>query len=106
MEAHVTAIFKKGDASLPSNYRPISLLNTTEKVFERLIFKHLFNHLNANRILTPVLSRFIPGDSTVNHFVYTYDILCKALDDDLVDRVIFFDRSKAFDKVWHKVILY
>jgi hypothetical protein len=30
--------FGKGDASLANNYRPISLLNTTEKVFERLIF--------------------------------------------------------------------
>lgn len=104
-EAHVTAIFKKGDASLPSNYRPISLLNTMEKVFERLIFKHLFNHLNANRILTPVQSGFIPGDSTVNQLVYIYDILCKALDDGLEARVIFFDISKAFDKVWHKGIL-
>jgi hypothetical protein len=46
-EAHVTAIFKKGDASLANNYRPISLISTIEKVFERLIFKHVFNHLNT-----------------------------------------------------------
>ena len=36
--ANVCAVFKKGDRSLPSNYRPISLLNTIEKVFERIIF--------------------------------------------------------------------
>lgn len=104
-EAHVTAIFKKGDSSLPSNYRPISLLNTIEKVFERLIFKRLFNHLKDNRFLTPVQSGFIPGDSTVNQLVLIYETLCKALDNGLEARVIFFDISKAFDKVWHKGIL-
>jgi hypothetical protein len=103
--AHVSAIFKKGDSSLPNNYRPISLLNTIEKVFERLIFKHLFNHLQANNFLTPVQSGFIPGDSTVNQLVFIYDTLCKALDNGLEARVIFFDISKAFDKVWHKGIL-
>jgi hypothetical protein len=34
-EANVTEVHKKGDSSLPNNY--ISLLNTTEKVFERLV---------------------------------------------------------------------
>lgn len=104
-EAHVTAVFKKGDASLPSNYRPISLLNTVEKVFERLIFKHVYNHLRDNRFLTPVQSGFVPGDSTVNQLVSIYDTFCKALDNGLEVRVVFFDISKAFDKVWHQGLL-
>ena len=104
-EANVTVIFKKGDPSLPSNYRPISLLNTMEKVFERLIFKHLFNHLRFNNFLSPVQSGFTPGDSTVNQLLSIYDTLCKSLDNGLEVRVIFFDISKAFDKVWHKGLL-
>jgi hypothetical protein len=103
--AHVSAIFKKGDSSFPNNYRPIFLLNTMEKVFDRLIFKHLFNHIQANNFLIPVQSGFIPGDSTVNQLVFIYDTLCKALDNGLEVRVIFFDICKAFDKVWHKGIL-
>jgi hypothetical protein len=35
--AHVTAIFKKGDSSLPSYYRPISLNSCVGKVMERFI---------------------------------------------------------------------
>jgi hypothetical protein len=35
--AHVTAIFKKGDTSLPSNYHPISLNSCVGKVMERII---------------------------------------------------------------------
>ncbi|XP_053378589.1 uncharacterized protein LOC128548180 [Mercenaria mercenaria] len=104
-EAHVTAIHKKGDALLPSNYRPVSLLNTTEKVFERLVFRHVFNHLQDINFLTTAQSGFIPGDSTVNQLVLIYETLCKALDDGLEVRVVFFDISKAFDKVWHKGLL-
>ena len=40
--SNVCPIFKSVDPSLPSNYRPVSLLNTMEKVFEKMIFK-LFN---------------------------------------------------------------
>ena len=45
-KANVSAVFKKGDASLLANYRPISLLNTLEKVFERILYKHIFNIFN------------------------------------------------------------
>ena len=41
--SNVCPVYKSGDPSIPSNYRPISLLNTMEKTFERIIFKHLFN---------------------------------------------------------------
>ena len=57
---------KKGDLSLVTNHRPVSLLNVESKVFERLVFKHLYNHLRDNNILTSLQSGFIPGDSTVN----------------------------------------
>ena len=102
---NVCAVFKKGDPSSPSNYRPISLLNTIEKVFERIVFKHVFNHLRDTQFFTPHQSGFLPGDSTVNQLTYLYDMFCKALDNGLEVRVIFFDISKAFDKVWHRGLL-
>ncbi|XP_060568897.1 uncharacterized protein LOC132727429, partial [Ruditapes philippinarum] len=97
-EANVTAVHKKGDTSLPNNYRPISLLNTTEKVFERLVLKHIFNFLKVNNFLSTAQSGFIPGDSTVNQLAFIYDTLCRSLDNGLEVRVVFFDISKAFDK--------
>ena len=39
-EANVCPVPKKGDLSVVSNHQPISLLNSEDKVFERLIFKH------------------------------------------------------------------
>ena len=70
---NVCSIFKKDYSSLPSNYRPITLLNSEDKVFERLVFKYLYNHLHDNNILTPLQSGFIPGDSTVNQLTYLLD---------------------------------
>ena len=103
--SNVCPILKSGDSAITSNYRPVSLLNTTEKVFERIIFKHVFNHLNDTNFFTPSQSGFLPGDSTVNQVVFLYDKICKALDEGLEIRVIFFDISKAFDTVWHRGLL-
>lgn len=100
-KGNVCAVFKKDDPTLPSNYRPITLLNSEDKVFERLIFKHLYNHLHDNNILTPLQSGFIPGDSTVNQLTYLYNTFCQALDSGKEVRVVFCDISKAFDRVWH-----
>ena len=76
-----------------------------EKVFERVIFKHVFNFFRDDGFFTPSQSGFMPGDSTVNQLTYLYNIFCQALDDGLEIRVIFFDISKAFDKVWHRGLL-
>jgi len=49
--AHVIAIFKKGDSSLPSNYRPISLIRRVGQVMEMVVYKHVYNHLHSNKLI-------------------------------------------------------
>ena len=65
-KVHVCPIHKGGDPVLALKYRPVSLLNTLDKTFERCIFKHIYNHFRDNDILSPLRSGFILGDSTVN----------------------------------------
>ena len=50
--ANVTPIFKKGDKQLIKNYRPISLLPICGKVFEKIIFNNLYNHLTRYNLIT------------------------------------------------------
>ena len=59
-DALVCPIFKGGDAAPVSIYRSISLLSCLEKVPERVVFKHLYNHFRDNNILSPLQSGFIP----------------------------------------------
>ena len=104
-DAMVCAICKKGEMSSVSNYCPISLLSCLEKVAERAIFKHLYNHLRENSILKPLQSGFIPGDSSTNQLTYLYNTFSHALDSGKEIREVFCDINKAFDRVWQQGIL-
>ena len=105
-EANVLPIFKKDEKSLPSNYRPISLLCQAEKVMERCIHKYLYSYVISNQILTPLQSGFVPGDSTTCQLLHTYHMFCEAVDNGKEVRTVFCDISKAFDWVWQKGLLH
>ena len=45
-------------------------------------------------------------NSTVNQLVDIYNTFCRALDDGKEVRAIFCDISKAFNRVWHKGLLF
>ena len=51
-------------------------------------------------------SGFIPGDSTTDQLLHIYHTFCEAVDNGKEVRVVFCDVSKAFDRVWHKSLLY
>ena len=51
-------------------------------------------------------SGFCEGDSTINQLLYIYNEFSHALDEGKEIRVVFFDISKAFDRVWHQGLLF
>ena len=51
---NVLPIYKKGSRLLISNYRPISLLSNLNKIFEKIIFKRVYNFIEKNEILYPL----------------------------------------------------
>lgn len=102
----VVPIFKKGERSDPSNYRPVSLCSPLGKIMERIVFKNLFNYLYTNDLLYKYQSGFIPGHSTTFQLVDIYHHICQTLDNKQYACMVFCDISKAFDRVWHKGLLY
>ena len=104
--ANVVPIFKKGDKTNSANYRPISLLSCIGKVFERCIFKHMHNYLISNNIIISAQSGFTPKDSATFQLIDIYDTILKAIDEGKEVRAVFCDISKAFDRVWHRGLLF
>ena len=43
----VTPIFKKGNYNEKENYRPVSMLSTFSKVFEKLLFEQINDHMQS-----------------------------------------------------------
>jgi hypothetical protein len=105
-QANVMPLFKKGKHSDINNYRPVSLLSSISKVFEKVVFKYMFNFFRTNLRITIHQSGFLPGDSTINQLVYLYNCFAEALDKKKDIHVVFCDISKAFDRVWHEGLLY
>ena len=48
----VKQLFKKGDNCCLNNYRPISLLPTISKIFERVMYTQLYSFFNVNNLLS------------------------------------------------------
>jgi fructose-1,6-bisphosphatase/inositol monophosphatase family enzyme len=47
----IKPLFKKGKTANTSNYRPISLLTSFSKIFEKIIYTTLIRHFDHNHIL-------------------------------------------------------
>ena len=106
--ANVTPVHKKESKQLVKNYRPISLLPIFAKMFEKIIFKHLYNHLIQNELITSNQSGFRPGDSVTNQLILLVHEILKNFDclENLQTRSVYLDMSKAFDKVWHDGLIF
>ena len=71
--ANVTPIFKKGDRSLPCNYRPVSLTSVVCKVMESLIKDYLLKYLLDNGFLNLSQHGFLPSRSCVTNLLSFLD---------------------------------
>ena len=87
--ANVVPLYKKGQKDILNNYRPVSLLCILSKIFERIVFKHVFNHFRDNFLISIWQSGFLPGSSTVTQLVELHYQFCKAVSDNKEIRVFF-----------------
>jgi hypothetical protein len=74
----------------------------SSKVFERLVADKLMKYILENNLISARQSGFMSNDSTRNQLIHITDNILQAFDKGQKTIVIFMDRSKAFDKVWHR----
>ena len=102
--AKVIAVYKSGDSNDVNNYRPISILNSTNKIIEKLIYSRLINFLNKNNYFYQHQYGFRQFSNTT---VATTEIMNKILfniDSGKIVTGLFLDLSKAFDTVDHEIL--
>ena len=106
--AKVKPLYKKGDNFCLNNYRPISLLPTISKIFERVMFTQLYSYLNANNLLSEQQYGFRSQHSTELACVKLVDYITTEMDN--IKKIktptaIFLDLSKAFDTLNFNILL-
>ena len=104
-KANVVPIFKKGDHSAASNYRPVSLTSIASKVMEHIISSQVMRHLDINEFLHNAQHGFRKRRSCDTQLLLSADDFLKTLDKNVQTDAILLDFSKAFDRVAHKHLL-
>ena len=90
----------------PNNYRPISLTSCLGKLAERLIKMRLNQFLDKNRLIIEQQSGFRDKRGTTDNLLYVTQKISESFLRGKSVCGIFFDISKAFDKVWHDGLIY
>jgi hypothetical protein len=100
----VKPLFKKGDKKDIQNYRPISLLTSFSKIFEKLIYVRLSEHIK-NDILIIDQYGFRSSSSTEKSLFKLLNDILLALNNKAYVGGILCDLEKAFDCVNHDLLI-
>jgi len=101
----VVPVFKKGNKSLPQNYRPISIVPIFSKIFETVVYEQLNAHFLSNNLLTDSQFGFREGRSTTSAVLNVINKTLNAFEDKEIVSLTLFDLTKAFDCVPHAILI-
>ena len=102
LTANISALYKKGEKALPSNYRPVSLTSICSKLLEHIVHSHISRYLESHNILTPRQHGFRKHHSCVTQLIMSCHDWASAVDTGHQVDIAIFDFSKAFDTVPHE----
>lgn len=101
----IILIHKKGSKSDIDNYRPIAILNTLSKIFEKVIADRLIRFFNKWEIFSNIQNGFIRGRNTDRAIFQLLERVYANINGKSQTAGLFIDLSKAFDTVSHEILL-
>jgi hypothetical protein len=105
--ARVISILKPGkDPALPSSYRPISLLDTIGKLFEKILLARILHEVSERGLMRDEQFGFRPRHSTSMQLARLVERITRNFGEKRLTGAVFLDVAKAFDTVWIDGLLY
>jgi hypothetical protein len=102
--SEIKPIHKKVDKTQITNYRSISLLPVFSKIFEKVLYKRLYNHLSSNNILVKESFGFKCNISTEMAIYTLINNILLSLNTKTLLGGLFCDLQKAFDCVNYEIL--
>ena len=102
--AKVTPVFKGGLTDDLSNYRPISVLPTIARMFEKLLYNHSYEILTENDILGNKQWGFRLLHLTALALIYCSNNWFINIDHGGIISTVLLDIKKAFDTIDHEIL--
>jgi Reverse transcriptase (RNA-dependent DNA polymerase)/Endonuclease/Exonuclease/phosphatase family len=103
--AKVCPIYKSGQKTVFSNYRPISVLSSFSKIFEKAMQNRLLAYIESKNILIPEQYGFRPHYSSYMALLDLTDRITTSFEEGKISIAILIDLQKAFDSLNHGILL-
>ena len=101
--AEVSPLFKAGDNFTRENYRPLSILSSLSKVYERIYYDQLYSFFHE--VFVKMLAAYRPKHGCQHVLVKLIEDWKEALDQHKNVGAVMMDLSKAFDAISHRLLL-
>jgi len=104
-KANVTPVFKKHKKEDLGNYRPLSLTSIPGKMMEQLVLDVIIKQVEEKKVIRSIQHGFTKGKSCLTNLIAFYDGMTGWVDEGRNVDVVYLDFSKAFDIVFHNILL-
>ena len=103
--ARVIPVFKSGSKKDVANYRPISLLDSFSKIYEKLMHNRVVEFMESNESFHELQYGFRSGRAGEHALLTAQNYILHSLNKQQVSLLLLIDFSKAFDMVEHSILL-
>ena len=104
-KAFIRPLFKMRSPKTPSDTRPVANLSDLSKVFERIVHKQIVSYAETYNIFDPRQSGYRTGYSKQTTLIRVCDDIRRAINERCLTILVLFDSSKAFDTIFHSLLL-